>query len=98
MPMTEERWNEDAAAEIVHIVYDAATFDFSCIGIVDAEGRVAHELDRNLAREVGHLLLRLADQAPTPPVILPSRNTPQQAPKPLRRLSVVDDRLRSLDD
>lgn len=96
--MTEEQYNEDAAAEIVHIMYDPETFAFSHIGIVDTEGNVAQELDRNLAREVAYRLLRLADQAPPPQVILPSRTAPKSPLRPIRRLSVVDDHLRSLDD
>ncbi len=85
MTFSEKEWNEEAAADIVHVMYDPETFEFMYIGIVDENGQLVQKLDRNLARSVAVKLLQLATDTPDPNV------------RPIRRLSIVDERLRNLE-
>lgn len=83
--MTEEEFNEGSAAGIVVKGVHVEGGEFMFIGLLDENGNLAQELDRNLARAVAYRLLKLADDAPPPRVILPSRG---DRPRP-RHLEAV---------
>ncbi|AKV86385.1 hypothetical protein AKG07_08810 [Microbacterium sp. CGR1] len=82
--MTEEQWNDETASEIVDIAIDPLTRKPMFVAIFDTQGRIAQELDKNLARVVAVRLVELAQQLPDPPRIL-------------RRSTEVDDQLRGLE-
>lgn len=82
--MTEERWNSEEAAAIVQLAYEPDTKRPMFIAVLDGGERVAHELDKYLARELAVRLVELAAELPEPPRIL-------------RRASEVDDILRDLE-
>ena len=85
MTFNEEVYNEEAAADIVHIMHDPDTFDFKYIGIVDENRQLVQKLDRKLARAVAVKLLQFSTELPDPNI------------RPIRRLAIVDERLRDLE-
>lgn len=84
MPMTEEQWNAESAAEIVQLARDVNTGQATEVLVLDTFGVPVQELDKNLARAVAVRLVELAQQLPDPPRIL-------------RRDSDVDEQLRDLE-
>lgn len=70
MTMTNEQWNSETASEIVDIAIDSATKKPLFVILFDTEMRIAHELDKDLARAVAVRLVELAQELPDPPRIL----------------------------
>ena len=81
---TEEQPNRDDAAEIV-ILLNGANGKPELAAVLDDEGNIRHEVDRNLAIALAERLLQFAQSLP-------------DSPRILRRASDVDAHLRALDD
>ena len=74
MSVTEDEYNETLAKDIVVIATGADDGEFMFIALIDGDYNIVQEMDRNLARAVAYRLMKLADDAPPPRVILPSRD------------------------
>jgi hypothetical protein len=86
-PFSEERWNDEFAAERIVLVYPEGSEKPDGIYLLDTDNiPVMDPLDRLEARAFAYRLLRLSDYLPEPKP-LPT----------LRRLAEVDDALRDLE-
>lgn len=96
--ITELAWAKENAAEHVVLVFDAETGEQDYLAILEDGVPVLSDIDKNFALALAARLVELAIELPESRVILPRETLPPEKRRTLRRLSVVDDRLRSLDD
>lgn len=94
---TELSWVKENAEEHVHLVFDAETGEQSHLMIMDGEFGVLNDIDKNFALALAARLVELAIELPPTRVTLPVTTLPAEKRRHVRRLSGVDDHLRSLD-
>lgn len=95
---TELSWVKENAEEHVQLVFDAETGQQSHLMIVDGDYGVLSDIDKNFALALAARLVELAIELPPTQVTLPVTTLSPEKRRTVRRLSVVDDHLRSLDD
>lgn len=95
---TELSWVKENAAEHVVLVFDAETGKQDSLAIMDGDVPVLSDIDKNFALALAARLVELAIELPPTRVTLPVTTLAPEKRRTVRRLSVVDDHLRSLDD
>lgn len=94
---TEREWIMENAAEHVVVLFDQETGAQACLAIMDGENVVLDEIDKHYALGLAARLVELAIELPPTRAMLPATTLPPEKRRTVRRLSVVDDQLRSLD-
>lgn len=95
---TEREWIMENAAEHVVVMFDGETGEQSYLAIMDGEHVALGEIDKHFALGLAARLIELAIDLPDTRFKLPSATLPPEKRRTVRRLSAVDDHLRSLDD
>lgn len=95
--ITELSWAKENAEEHVALVFDTETGKQLYLAILEDGVPVLSDIDKNFALALAARLVELAIELPESRVILPVTTLPPEKRRTVRRLSVVDDHLRSLD-
>ena len=95
---TEREWIMENAAEHVVVMFDGETGKQSYLAILDGDHVALSEIDKHFALGLAARLIELAIDLPDTRFKLPSATLSPEKRRTVRRLSVVDDHLRALDD